>query len=81
MYRWKVAGALVSPKAQTLNLNKPSSVIKEVLSLSSSDIGICQYPAFKSRLEKYLFPFKVASASSIRGKAFESFTVNSLNFR
>ena len=53
--------------------------MKEVLSLSSSDIGICKYSAFKSRL-KYLFPFKVSSASLNRGKAYESSTVTSLSF-
>jgi len=70
MSRWKVAGALVSPKGITLNSYKPSFVINAVFFLSFGFTSTCQYPQVKSSVEKYLAFPKVSSKSSILGNGY-----------
>ncbi|KAH9513328.1 hypothetical protein Btru_034641 [Bulinus truncatus] len=54
--RSKVAGALHKPKGITVNCHRPLPVEKAVFSLSLGCNPTCQYPLFKSRVEKICEP-------------------------
>ena len=78
---WNVAGALHSPNGITLNCHSPAGEIKAVFSLSSSRNGICQYPHFRSNVEKCFAPSRAASKSSMRGRGYTSFFVTAFSLR
>ncbi len=75
------AGALVKPKGIRVNRMDPTCNMNAVLSLSSSTIGICQYPEIQSRVENALAPRKESMQSSIRGMGYESRMVLAFSFR
>ena len=81
--RWeKVAGALQRPKGTWLNSNScPLLVQNAVFSLSCSDIGTCQYPLFRSRVENHLAPWRASRRSSILGKGWASLMVAALSWQ
>ena len=54
--RWKLAGALVSPKGITRNSNSPCCVVNAVFSCESGCMRICQNPEARSVDEKYAAP-------------------------
>ena len=59
MRREKVAGALHRPKGTWLNSNScPLLVRNAVLALSCSEIGTCQYPLLRSRVENPFSPME-----------------------
>ena len=77
--RWNVAGAFTSPNGMVLNSYRPFFVLKAVFSLSSSLIGICQYPEARSNVVNH-FPFPIQSkVSSILGIGKLSFFVTALS--
>ena len=82
MQRWKVAGALHSPKGIRLHSKNPKFPAENaVYFFDSSSISICQNPDLRSRIEKYPAPTNRSRASLIRGSGCESLTVHSLSLR
>jgi len=79
--RWKVAGVLHRPKGRPVHGDVPQWQVNAVVGLSSSAMGICQYPEFQSNVEKNLASPKESRQSSIRGNGFESLTAHSFNCR
>src|SRR6185437_9520738 len=71
-----VVSTPLSPAAaqngMTTNSNKPMCVTNAVLGMSSSAMGICQYPETRSKLMKNLELFTDANNSSIRGRGYLS---------
>jgi len=78
---WKVAGALNRPNGRRVHWYVPQWQVNAVLGLSSSSMGICQYPAFQSNVEKNWTSPKESRQSSVRGSGYESRTVRSFNYR
>ena len=68
-----MAGAPHSPNGILTNWYSPNFVINAVLHLSSSAIGICQYPEFISRVQNQVLPTKLSRHSSIKGNGYASF--------
>ena len=77
MARWYVAGDPHSPNGILTTWYSPNFVINAVLHLSSSTIGICQYPEFISRVQNQVLPTKLSRHSSIKGNGYASFSVDS----
>ena len=61
-------GALVTPNGITRNSYKPQRILNAVFGMSCSQIGICQYPDFKSILLNTLAPPRRSNISSGNGK-------------
>jgi len=59
----------------------PQWQVNAVLCLSFSAMGICQYPALQSNVDKNWASSKGSRQSSIRGNEYESRTVRSFNCR
>ena len=79
--RWKVAGALQSPKGIRRNSYTPRlPTVKAVYWRDSSFIFTCQKPLFKLTQEKCLAPTIASIDSCILGRGYESFLVLSLSF-
>jgi len=79
--RWKVVGALHRPKGRRVHWYVPQWQVNAVLGLSSPAMGICQYPALQSNVEKNWSSPQESRQSSIRGNGYESRTVRSFNCR
>jgi len=79
--RWKVAGAFHSPKGGRVHWYVPQWQVNAALGISSSAMGIYQYPALQSNVEKNWASPKESRQSSIRGSGHESRTVRSFNCR
>ena len=75
MAHWNMAGAPHSPNGILTNWYSPNFVINAVLHVSSSAIGICQYPEFISKVQNQVLPTKLSKHSSIKGNAYASFSV------
>src|SRR6266542_3530923 len=78
--RWKVAGALQSPKGILFHSNSPQGVIKAVTSLDFNSISTSQYPLAKSSAVNHPDPQKLANISVCRGMGYWFFLVISLVF-
>jgi len=65
--RWKIAGAFVRPKAIFRYSYEPMWQVKAVLPTSSGGMGICQYPALQSSVQKTRASPSESMQSSIRG--------------
>lgn len=69
---WKMAGASVRPKGITQNSNSSWGVTKAVFSIEPSATLICQNPAAKPRVVKYLADSICSRRSSILGRGYIS---------
>ena len=76
MRRWNAADAEFKPNGMTLNCIKPRfGTVKAVSGLLSSVSGFCQYPFFKSMVDRYLAPLNLSSVAFICGSGYASFSV------
>ena len=78
--RWKVGGALQSPKGIQRYSNNFPRARKAVFWMSLGSIGISWNPANRSILLKYLAFYSWSRRSSIWGKGYASFSVTVLSF-
>src|SRR6266540_363767 len=78
--RWKVAGALQSPKSILFHSNSPQGVMKAVTSLDFDSISTCQYPLAKSNEVNHPAPLKLANISVCHGIRYWFFLVTLLVF-
>ena len=77
--RWKVAGAFEISNSIRKKWNKPYRVRKAVFCLSSSAMGICQYPEFISSVQSQYLPPKLSMHSSMRGYGYASLSSTEFN--
>ena len=75
IYRWKVAGALVSPKGVTSYLKSPYCVRKAVFYSLLFFICILWKAAIMSSFVNHFAPVSCRSISDIRGSGYRSFFV------
>ena len=74
-------GALITPNDITKNSYKPLRILNAVFGMSSSQIGICQYPNFKSILLNTLAAPRRSNISSNNGKGYQFRTILLFNQR
>src|SRR6266498_1693721 len=78
--RWKVAGALQSPKGILFHSNSLQGVIKAVTSCDFGSISTCQYPLAKSSKVNHPAPPKLANISVWHGIEYWFFLMTLLVF-
>lgn len=80
--RWNVTGAECNPNGMVRNCMSPlPGTVKAVTGRLSGASGTCQYPLFKSRVDRYLAPLNLSRVAAICGSGYASFSVTAFNRR